>query len=306
MRWNAASTGVPHKSVRRTLLCFHDCRKPKKSIAKRILNTPLSRKVHWIRAALLGPSHNHPRNIGISVGNDMQIDDNAKEREMERWMYCIQPSCWCSDCTLGYETRSLRKNDDTQGSAQRLTADWTLQTVFGTALMVIVVPHHKMIYKHGVAFMTWGIFATSTGHFIFKAGLITPFPFSPAPPNKRRSIFSGSHPVRLSVDARRVDWAVVAALYFEACPDLSILKCIHLSHITSGCSLSLSSWALHVNCLCCAIVFVWQALVGMKEPLEKLLPEYDGNPKPGFKKGVHDLSKVRTARAVRYWQVIIR
>lgn len=32
--------------------------------------------------------------------------------------------------------------------------------------------------------------------------------------------------------------------------------------------------------------------MGAKEELDALLPEYEGNPKPGFRKGVQDLGKV--------------
>lgn len=38
---------------------------------------------------------------------------------------------------------------------------------------------------------------------------------------------------------------------------------------------------------------MWQAKVGPKEELDALLPEYEGNPKPGFRKGVQDLGQVR-------------
>lgn len=40
-------------------------------------------------------------------------------------------------------------------------------------------------------------------------------------------------------------------------------------------------------------MLIWQAKVGPKEELDALLPEYEGNPKPGFRKGVQDLGQVR-------------
>lgn len=40
---------------------------------------------------------------------------------------------------------------------------------------------------------------------------------------------------------------------------------------------------------CCLLL---QAKVGAKEELDALLPEYEGNPKPGFRKGVQDLGQV--------------
>lgn len=41
------------------------------------------------------------------------------------------------------------------------------------------------------------------------------------------------------------------------------------------------------------VVFVHvQPKVGAKEEVDALLPEYEGNPKPGFRKGVQDLGKV--------------
>lgn len=48
----------------------------------------------------------------------------------------------------------------------------------------------------------------------------------------------------------------------------------------------------------CRSVSTSQAKVGAKEELDALLPEYEGNPKPGFRKGVQDLGTVRALKGL--------